>query len=136
MYNTILVPVESSHIAESAATLELAQRNGGENCKIRLLNVFEEIPKWAAVNLPKHVVNDSIQSIEEEMQAVAKKSGANVETQIKIGHSYKTILEVADEIGAELIIVASNKPGQQNYLLGSTAAKVVRHARCSILVLR
>ena len=63
MYNSILVPVESSHIAESAATLELAQRNGGENCKIRLLNVFEEIPKWAAVNLPKHVVNDSIQAL-------------------------------------------------------------------------
>ena len=136
MYKSILIPVESSHIAESAATLELAQTYGGENCKIRLLNVFEEIPKWAAVNLPKHVINDSIRSIEEEMQAVAKKSGANVETQIKIGHSYKTILEVADEIGADLIIVASNKPGQQNYLLGSTAAKVVRHARCSILVLR
>ena len=49
---------------------------------------------------------------------------------------YKTILEVADETHADLIIVASHQPDVQDYFLGSTAAKVVRHARCSVLVLR
>ena len=136
MYKSILVPVESSHIAESFKTIEQARQYGGDDCKIHLLNVFEEIPKWAAVSLPENIVNDSIQDIEKEMQDLAAKLGGNIETQVKVGHSYKTILEVADEIGAELIIVASHKPEQQNYLLGSTAAKVVRHARCSILVLR
>jgi len=34
----------------------------------------------------------------------------------------------------DLIIVGSHKPGLQDYLLGSTAARVVRHAMCSVLV--
>ena len=37
---------------------------------------------------------------------------------------------------ADLIIIASHKPGFQDYFLGSTAAKVVRHAPCSVLVVR
>ena len=38
--------------------------------------------------------------------------------------------------GVDLIIVASHRPGLQDYFLGSTAAKVVRHAKCSVLVIR
>ena len=42
----------------------------------------------------------------------------------------------AEEKKAELIIVASHQPGLQKYFLGSTAAKVVRHATCSVIVVR
>ena len=55
---------------------------------------------------------------------------------MRVGHPYKTILEMAKEKDAELIIVASHKPDLQDYFLGSTAAKVVRHATCSVLVVR
>jgi nucleotide-binding universal stress UspA family protein len=43
---------------------------------------------------------------------------------------------VAEEKGADLIIIASHRPGLKDYFLGSTAAKVVRHAKCSVLVIR
>jgi len=43
---------------------------------------------------------------------------------------------VAQEKGVDLIIIASHRPGLQDYFLGSTAAKVVRHAKCSVLVIR
>ena len=136
MYKSILVPVESSHIGESAAIVEMAKRYGNDDTKIHLLTVFEEVPKWAQTNLPKDLVNDSIQAIEQELQAVAQKAGANVEAHVKVGHSYKTILDVAHDTGVDLIIVDSHQPGVQDYFLGSTAAKVVRHARCSVLVMR
>ena len=55
---------------------------------------------------------------------------------VRTGHSYKTILEVAKEKDVDLIIIASHRPGLQDYFLGSTAAKVVRHADCSVLVVR
>jgi nucleotide-binding universal stress UspA family protein len=45
-----------------------------------------------------------------------------------------TILETAKEIGADLIVIASHRPGLQDYFLGSTAARVVRHAECAVLV--
>jgi len=43
---------------------------------------------------------------------------------------------VAKEKDVDLIIIASHRPGLQDYFLGSTAAKVVRHATCSVLVVR
>ena len=136
MYKSILVPVESSHIDEAAAIIEMAKRYGDADTKIHLLTVFEEVPKWASTNLPKDIVNDSIRSIEQDIQAIAQAAGDNVEAHVKVGHSYKTILDVAHDTGVDLIIVDSHKPGVQDYFLGSTAAKVVRHARCSVLVMR
>jgi len=52
------------------------------------------------------------------------------------GHSSRSILNHANSNDADLIIIASHQPGMQDYLLGSTAAKVVRHAKCAVHVLR
>ncbi|VEB94606.1 universal stress protein F [Citrobacter koseri] len=46
------------------------------------------------------------------------------------------ILKLADAVEADLIIIASHQPGFSTYLLGSTAAAVVRHANCPVLVVR
>ena len=35
-----------------------------------------------------------------------------------------------------MIVIASHDPGLVDYLLGSVAARVVRHAHCSVLVTR
>ena len=136
MYKSILVPVEMSSAAASKATIELCKSIGGDNTKITLLHVFEEIPSWAATNLPKDIMNDSIKTASEELDAIAAGHGDNVNAEVRVGHAYKTILDTAEEIGADLIIVSSHQPGLQDYFLGSTAAKVVRHARCSVLVMR
>ena len=136
MYQSILVPIEMSDAQASQATIEWCKSIGGENARITLLHVFEEIPSWAATNLPDDVMNESIQSSRKELDHIAAALGGNVHAQVRVGHAYKTILDTAEEIGADLIIVASHQPGLQDYFLGSTAAKVVRHARCSVLVMR
>ena len=52
------------------------------------------------------------------------------------GTIYSEILRVAKEMAADFIIVASHRPELQDYLLGPNAARVVRHADCSVLVVR
>ncbi len=52
------------------------------------------------------------------------------------GHSGTTILEWAEANGVDCIVVASHRPGLTDYLLGSTAGRVVRHAACSVHVVR
>ena len=52
------------------------------------------------------------------------------------GTIYDEILAVADEIGADLIVMASHRPALRDYLLGPNAARVVRHAKQSVLVVR
>jgi|SRR6516225_4211820 len=49
---------------------------------------------------------------------------------------YAEILAVAEKAMADLIVVGSHRPAMKDYLLGSNAARVVRHARCSVLVAR
>ena len=49
---------------------------------------------------------------------------------------YDTILGVAKEAGADLIVVGSHRPAMKDYLLGTNAGRVVRHASCSVLVAR
>jgi nucleotide-binding universal stress UspA family protein len=136
MYKTILVPIDIAHIANSNAIIDIAKSHASEGTKIILLNVVEEIPNWAAVEIPPGILEKSVQVSSEELNAVAKASGIEMDVEIRMGHSYQTILEMATEKAAELIIVASHKPGFQDYFLGSTAAKIVRHARCSVLVVR
>jgi nucleotide-binding universal stress UspA family protein len=52
------------------------------------------------------------------------------------GSPGSALVKYAGRIGADCIIVGSHKPGLSDYFLGSTAARVVRHAPCSVHVLR
>ena len=55
---------------------------------------------------------------------------------VRHGNVYESILEVAGEIGCDLIVIGAHRPDLRDYLLGPNAARVVRHATCSVLVVR
>ena len=136
MFKTILVPIDMSQVEAGKANIALAQNQLVDGGKIIVLNVVEEIPGWAAAELPANLIEESRTRAKADLQAIADESGADAMVEVRSGHPYKTILDVAQENSADLIIIASHKPGLQDYFLGSTAAKVVRHARCSVLVMR
>lgn len=52
------------------------------------------------------------------------------------GRIYQEILKAADAIKADLIIMGSHRPELSDYLLGPNAARVMRHAKCSVMVVR
>lgn len=52
------------------------------------------------------------------------------------GTIYHEIIETADRIGADLVIIASHRPRLADYLIGPNAARVVRHFNGSVLVVR
>lgn len=136
MYKSILVPIDMAHLDEWKSTLEAAATLGGGHADITLLNVVEDIPNWAAVELPRGIREKSLQDSKEELETIASSASTDLKVEVRAGHPYKTILEVAEEKNVDLIIITSHKPDLQDYFLGSTAAKVVRHARCSVLVIR
>jgi nucleotide-binding universal stress UspA family protein len=55
---------------------------------------------------------------------------------VRTGTIYQEIMRYADEAGCDLIVMASHRPELSDYLLGPNAARVVRHARQSVLVVR
>ena len=62
--------------------------------------------------------------------------GERISTVVRMGAVYNEVLHEAGKIGADLIVVGSHRPTTANYLLGSNAATIVRHAPCSVLVVR
>lgn len=52
------------------------------------------------------------------------------------GKVYEAVLRTAREIAADLIVIGAHRPELSDYLLGPNAARVVRHATCSVLVVR
>jgi nucleotide-binding universal stress UspA family protein len=52
------------------------------------------------------------------------------------GKVYQEIMKAADAIKADLIVMGSHRPELSDYLLGPNAARVVRHAKCSVMVVR
>ncbi len=135
MYQKVLVPVDLSDIERGKASVAIAKRVGSEDCNIRLLNVVEDIPAYVATELPTGILERTA----EEARAALKKIAAsekNCTAEVRSGRAHNVILAAADDFGADLIIVGSHKPGLQDYLLGSTAARVVRHSKCSVLVSR
>jgi nucleotide-binding universal stress UspA family protein len=58
------------------------------------------------------------------------------EIHVRLGRPAQVICEVADAIGADLIVIGSHGFDTLDRLLGTTAARVVNHAHCSVLVVR
>jgi len=61
---------------------------------------------------------------------------AKVQRIVAAGKVYQQIVDTAERIGADLIVMGSHRPELSDYLLGPNAARVVRHARCSVMVVR
>ncbi|MDK1491216.1 universal stress protein [Sinorhizobium sp. 7-81] len=76
--------------------------------------------------------------IAEDAADIARSIGvSSVETRIEAGDYAETILAVAEEIGADMIVVGSRGLGRlRGMLVGSVSQKIVQHAHCSVLVVR
>lgn len=77
---------------------------------------------------------DSLHAITE--QVLGEAASASAKHIVRHGTAYEQILDAAAKHGATLIIMGAHRPNFQDYLIGPNAARVVRHANCSVLVLR
>ena len=137
MYNTILIPVDMAHLEKAKDMIDAAKTQTNKGAKLILLNVIDAVPSWATTYMPDNdILAKQRQSAHDELASVASDNAIDAEIIVRTGYSYSTILEVAEEAKAQLIIIGSHRPGYGDYFLGSTAAKVVRHAKCSVYVIR
>ncbi len=136
MYKNILVPIATGHDEKYKQSLEVAQALCADDGKIILFHVVDELPGYVTAQIPKELLADSHSQMRSELEDLAKTIDGNVEVDVISGHASRTILDYAEEKGVDCIIIASHKPGLEDYFLGSTASRVVRHAICPVHVLR
>ena len=136
MYSNILVPVVFDHGDNGTRALQVAKALLDDGGQIVLLHVLEEIPSYASSYLPEGLAEQHRDEATADLEEVA--AGVDVPCTVSVvrGHSSNSILDVARSRNIDCIVIASHKPGFEDYFLGSTAARVVRHARCGVHVLR
>ncbi len=135
MYKNILVPVALDHGHDTAAAMKVAQKLRSEGGKITLLSVVEAIPGYVAGYLPEGQLEKNRAEVEVSLKADAG-GVKGVHTKVIVGHPGSSIVDYAKDQGIDLIVIASHKPGLQDFFLGSTAARVVRYSQCAVHVLR
>lgn len=140
MFKRILVPIDLTEQALTAQALSVAEALAKNfDSDMRLVNIQSLVP----ISMIDYVPDNFDQSIriglQNEIAAVAakcKRPPKRISTTILFGPVYQNILAEARDWAADAIIIGSHRPGAERFLIGSNASAVVRHATCSVVVVR
>lgn len=135
MYKNILVPVAFETGRDTMKSIQIAEAIADEGATITALHVLEEIPSYVAQYLPEGQIETNIHEIEDVLTEKLSTHG-KVKVKVIEGHAGHSIVDYAADNKVDCIVIASHRPGLQDLFLGSTAARVVRHAPCSVHVVR
>ena len=141
MYKSILLPVDLGHTSswEKAAPQAVALAKLS-NAKIHLLSVVPDFGMPVVGSFfPPDFAEKAMQSSAEQLSALAAEiipEDLLAQVHIAQGSAYQEILNTANQTGCDLIVMASHRPEMSDYLLGPNAARVVRHAAQSVMIVR
>jgi nucleotide-binding universal stress UspA family protein len=145
MFRSIVVGTDGSETARKAVreAVELAKSVGA---RLDIVSAYEPVPsqrlreearqapgdlQWS-INA-REDVDGTLREAAEEIEDV----GLEVETFAREGDPADAILDVAEERGADLIVVGNKgMTGAKRFLLGSVPNKVSHHAPCSVMIIR
>ncbi len=141
MYENVLLTVdltdETSWRKALPAAVEYCRAFGAT---LHLLSVVPDFGMTVVAQFfPRDYEQGAIEQAETGLRNLSAKhvpAGTEVRHIVAHGTIYQEILNAAEKIGADLIVMASHRPALKDYLLGPNAARVVRHAGCSVLVVR
>jgi nucleotide-binding universal stress UspA family protein len=142
MYKNILVPIDLADpdLAKPAVATALIMIGQSEGT-LRFVNVLPLTPVMLAEYVPPDFEVQQRKSAEDALAIVVKETGlaSRASATVRQGGIYQEILEEANSIHADLIVMSSHRPQKhavRTYFLGSNAGHVVRYAKCSVLVVR
>jgi nucleotide-binding universal stress UspA family protein len=147
VYETILAGYDGTRPAEKALgrTIELA-RTFGSRVVVVSAAAIEPMPAPGAFGLAPYYAyrpeDDALRADEERwqehrarVQSLFSQAGIQVEFAGVVGHPVEEIVGLAEQHGAELIVVGTREPGLVERLLGGSVSQgVARRARCDVLI--
>ena len=145
MFGSIVVGTDGSPTA-SEAVRQAAELARQVEAKLYLVSAYEPVPEGRLRDERQQVPEDlqwlvnPREDVESTLAGGADEladSGVRVETVAREGDPADAILDVAEETGADLIVVGNKgMTGAKRFLLGSVPNKVSHHAPCSVLIIR
>ena len=139
---SVLCAVDTSH-EDDLHVLETADRlarlDGAQ------LDVITVVPNFG-VNLVGSYFDENFQgemvsktqlALSEQVgRVLGEERNKDVRHIVATGSVYEEILEAAIQAGSDLIVIGAHKPHLSEFLLGPNAARVARHSKCSVYIVR
>ena len=141
MFKHILLPIdlgqESSWQKALPTAVDMCRQSGAD------LHVLCVVPDFG-MSIVEQYFPDGFEAEMAKKVLVQLKDfvSNNVPDDVRVQHIvgegtvYEVILKIAGDTRVDLIVMASQRPELKDYLLGPNAARVVRHANCSVMVVR
>ena len=140
MFKTILLPVDFAQESSWKKALPVALTlRGAYGAALHLVSV---IPSVLHGGVEQYFPDNYEEKLRDDTNASMKAfiaehlAGKGAISHIVQGPIYHRIIETAEKIGADLIVMGSHRPALADYLIGPNAARVVRHTSCSVMVVR
>jgi len=142
---TILVPTDFSEFSDRAVrqAADIAEQN---NAKIYLLHVVDKleqcaidycIPLETMMKVQSDSEKEATRKMQEEANRILQSKKIDVAFDVKSGVPFEEILKAQQERKADLIVIASHgRTGILKSLIGSVAERVMREAKCPVLLVR
>lgn len=140
MTKKILVAVDLEDEGLMAKMLQTASDLANlHDAEVTLAHVIANLPSDVRNHLPEDYEKSITDEVVAKLDKLIADSGLpsdKVHVTARIGSVYRRVLDEAEKLGADLIIIGCHSPDVADYLLGSNAARVVRRATCSVYVVR
>jgi nucleotide-binding universal stress UspA family protein len=141
MYKDILVTIDLDHDSSWKKALPAAIREAkNDGARLHILTVVPTVGmSMVGQFFPKGYEKKVLAAYNERLhEFVAEHVPTDVKVQHIVGQGtvYEVILQIAKKTNCDLIVMGAHRPELKDYLLGPNAARVVRHATCSVLVVR
>jgi nucleotide-binding universal stress UspA family protein len=145
MFSSIVVGTDGSDTATQAVRQAVGMA-AALDATIDLVSAYEPVPaqrlRDERLDAPQDLQwtlnpREDVDGTLEAAAALAREAGVTVNTYARQGDPADAILDVAEERGADLIVVGNKgMTGAKRFLLGSVPNKVSHHAPCSVLIIR
>jgi nucleotide-binding universal stress UspA family protein len=145
VFRSIVVGTDGSETARKAVqeAIGLARAVGAT---IELVSAYEPIPEQRMRREAREAPQDlqwmvnpreDVDATLADASEAVREAGVTVNAYPREGDPADAILDVAEERGADLIVVGNKgMTGAKRFLLGSVPNKVSHHAPCSVLIIR
>lgn len=140
MPREILIAIDLLDLECWPLLLPEVTRLANEGAHLHLMHV---VPETKALSPLAQFIPDGFEDAHRAeshvaLQALAQDlpDGAAVQFHLRSGNVYVEVLDTARALNADLIVVGAEGHDLRDYLLGPKAARIVRHAECSVLVVR
>lgn len=138
MYRRILVPVDLDQPSSWEKSLPTALALS--RCFDATVTLATVVPDWRLMleaQRSPFVFQEYVDIATSRLATLARSvTERPVGHHVEVGGIYRGILAAAERFEADLIILSSHRPEMKDYLLGANASRVVRHAQCSVFVVR